>query len=298
MNNRGGHYLKQKISAFDAPFFSISRAEAVAMDPQQRILLEVVYEATESAGIPMSKLSGTKTSCFVGCLNVDYKEIQDQDKELVLKYDVTGTGRSMLSNRISFFVDLKGPSVTLDTACRSGLVCVHLACQSLRTGESKAAVVAASSVILGPGLGISGTKMHLLSPDSTCFAFDQRANGYGRGEGVAALILKPLDEAIKDADTIRAVIRGTGVNHDGRTAGIMLPSREAQVSLIRTTYDQAGCDLSVTGYFEAHGTGTPAGDVIESNAVGEVFAPHRPTLGERENASLYMGSVKPNIGHL
>ena len=267
----------------------------MAMDPQQRLLLELVYEATESAGIPIADLSETDTSCFVGCLNVDYKEMQHKDDELLPKYHASGTGRAMMSNRLSFFFDLKGPSVTLDTACSTGLVGVHLACQSLRTGESKMAIVAASNVILDPGTYITGSRMQFFSPDSTCFAFDERANGYARGEGVAALILKPLDEALNNNDSIRAIIRGSGVNCDGKTAGITFPSQQAQAALIRKTYEQAGCNLSSTGYFEAHGTGTLAGDTVETSAIGEVFALHRP---EGEGRDLYIGSVKTNIGHL
>ena len=261
----------------------------------QRMLLEVVYEATENAGIPMSKLAGTNTGCYVGCFSNDYDQIAKKDPETLPKYNSTGTGQSILSNRISFCFNLQGPSLTIDTACSSGLVALHMACQSLRTGESSAAIVGATNAILIPDPMVAMTNLHFLSPDGICYTFDSRANGYARGEGMAALVLKPLDNAIKDGDTIRAVIRGTAINSNGRHTGITLPLREAQARLIRTAYKQAGCDFSQTGYFEAHGTGTPAGDPIETGAIGETMGTARP---DGEEGKLYVGSVKPNIGHL
>jgi acyl transferase domain-containing protein len=295
LNNRAGHFLEEDISAFDAPFFSISPAEAHSMDPMQRILLEVVYEAMESAGIPASTFAGTDTSCFVGCFTSDYDQIAKRDPELLPKYHAIGTGQAILSNRISYCFDLKGPSVTLDTACSSSLVAVHLACQSLRMGESKTAIVGATHAILNPDVMIGMTNLHFLSPDSKCYTFDARANGYARGEGMAALVLKPLSDAIQDGDTIRAVIRGTAVNSNGKTTGITLPSRDAQVSLIRSAYRQAGCDPAVTGYCEAHGTGTAAGDPIEAGALGEALGAYR---SDGEEGKLFVGSIKTNIGHL
>lgn len=295
MNNRAGHYLEEDISAFDAPFFSISPAEAISMDPMQRILLEVAYEAMESAGIPINSLAGSDTSCFVGCFTSDYDQIAKRDPETLPKYHSVGTGQAILSNRLSFYFDLKGPSVTLDTACSSSLVAVHLACQSLRTGESKTAVVGATHAILNPDIQVGMTNLHFLSPDSRCHTFDSRANGYARGEGMAALILKPLSDAIRDGDTIRAVIRGTAVNSNGKNPGITLPSREAQVRLIQSAYEQAGCDPSQTGYCEAHGTGTAAGDPLEASAIGDALGAHRP---DGEENKLYVGSIKTNIGHL
>lgn len=295
MSNRGGHFLKQDIAAFDAPFFSISPTEAKSMDPMQRIFLEVVYEAMENAGIPTSTFAGSNTSCYVGCFTDDYDGLLKRDIELSPKYHSVGTPPAILSNRINFCFNLKGPSMTIDTACSSSLVAIHLACQSLRTGESKAAIVGATNAILNPEMHVGMTNMHFLSPDSICYTFDERANGYARGEGMAALILKPLHDAIRDGDTIRAVIRGTAVNQDGKTAGITLPSKSAQISLINNLYEQAGCDPSLTGYFEAHGTGTAAGDPVEASAIGATLGQHRP---EGEDGKLYVGSVKTNIGHL
>lgn len=295
MNSRGGHFLDEDISAFDAPFFSISPAEAVSMDPMQRLLLEVTYEAIENAGIPLSELANTDTGCFVGCFWSDYDRIAKRDPELLPKYHAVGTGQAILSNRISFCFNLNGPSLTLDTACSSSLVALHLACQSLRTGESKAAIVGASNAILDPDSMIGMTNLHFLSPDSASYAFDQRANGYARGEGMAAIVVKPVSQAIKDGDTIRAVIRGTAVNSIGKNTGITVPKKESQIQLMRTAYQQAGCDPAVTAYFEAHGTGTQVGDPIEIGAIGEAMGKHRPA---GEEGKLYVGSVKTNIGHL
>ncbi|KZF20978.1 hypothetical protein L228DRAFT_284065 [Xylona heveae TC161] len=296
-NARGGHFLKQDVAAFDASFFSIPPTEAKSIDPQQRILMECVYEAMENGGMTMEDFAGSDTSCYVGSFSRDYYEIIDRDPETAPLYSVTGNGAAILSNRISYFYDLKGPSLTLDTACSSSLVALHLACQSLRTGESHRAIVGATNLILNPDIIVTMSNMHFFSPDSRCFTFDSRANGYSRGEGIATLILKPLADAIRDNDTIRAVIRGTACNQDGKTSGIMLPSKEAQEELIRTAYEESGCDPKQTGYFEAHGTGTQAGDPLESGAIGAFFGPHRPLNDQDEKIPLYVGSVKTNIGH-
>lgn len=263
MNNRGGHFLEQDIGAFDASFFSISPTEAKSMDPQQRLLLECVYEALENGGRGIEDVAGSLTSCFVGNFSRDYYDLMDRDVDTAPLYSSTGNASAILSNRVSYFYDFKGPSVTLDTACSSSLVALHLACQSLRTGESKQSVVGATNLIMSPDIMISMCKLHFLSPDSLCYTYDSRANGYSRGEGITALVLKPLEDAINDDDTIRAVIRGSATNQDGRTSGIMMPSRTAQEELIRTAYRNAGCDFSETAYFESHGTGTQAGDPIE-----------------------------------
>ncbi|KAH8711877.1 hypothetical protein GQ44DRAFT_689781 [Phaeosphaeriaceae sp. PMI808] len=297
-NNSAGHYLTEDVALFDAPFFSISPAEAMAMDPMQRMLLEVTYEALENSGSTLQKVSGSKTSCFIGCFTKDYEEMQRRDMELAPKYQSTGASQTMLSNRLSYFFNFKGPSVTLDTACSSGLVAVHLACQGLQTGESSMAVVGGSNLMLSPDIQIEMSDMHFLSPDSISYAFDERANGYARGEGVGAVVLKPLDLALRDNDPIRAIIRGTAASSDGRTPGITMPSREAQIDLIRSAYRAAGCDVGETGYFEAHGTGTAAGDPIETSAIGAIFAPHRPLAANGEPIPLSVGSLKTNIGHL
>ncbi|OIW29210.1 hypothetical protein CONLIGDRAFT_715584 [Coniochaeta ligniaria NRRL 30616] len=300
VNNRTSHFLSQDISAFDAPFFSVSRAEAISMDPMQRLLLEVAYEAAcESAGTPLHHLAGSDAGCFVGCFTQDYDEMAKRDAETLPKYHSIGTGKSILSNRISFCLDLRGPSVTLDTACSSGLVALHLACQSLRAGECGSALVGAANLLLSPDIAVGMTNLGFLSPEGISHAFDSRADGYARGEGVAALVLKPLDGALRDGDVVRCVIRGTAVNSNGRrtAGGITLPSREAQTSLIREAYRQAGLlegeEMARTAYVEAHGTGTAAGDPVEARAVGEVLGRAKGREGK-----LYIGSIKTNVGHL
>ncbi|KFH41335.1 Lovastatin nonaketide synthase-like protein [Hapsidospora chrysogenum ATCC 11550] len=295
MNVRAGHFLEEDMAAFDARFFSISPAEAVSMDPMQRMLLEVVYEAIENSGTPMSQFAGTNTGCYVGCFTNDYDQIAKKDAETLPKYHSVGTGQSILANRISFCFDLQGPSLTVDTACSSSLVALHMACQAIQSGETKAAIVGATQATLFPDMMVGMTNLHFLSPDGISYSFDSRANGYARGEGMAALVLKPLSDAIQDGDTIRAVIRGTAVNSNGNNTGITMPMRNAQARLIRQAYQQAGLDFMQTGYIEAHGTGTPLGDPIEAAAIGETLGSVRP---EGEDGKLYMGSVKSNIGHL
>jgi acyl transferase domain-containing protein len=249
---RGGHFLEGDVAAFDAPFFNITAQEAKAMDPTARMLLEVTYESFENAGIPIENLTGTQTSCYVGCFTRDYHEMLMRDAETSPMYAGTGTGFSLLSNRVSWFYDLRGPSMTLDTACSSSLVGLHLACQSLRTGESKMAVVCGANLILSPDLAMWLSNLHMTSKDGLSRSFADGTTGYGRGEGIASLILKPLADALRDGDAIRTIIRGTGVNQDGHTTGITVPNSLAQADLIRSTYQSAGLDFSQTGYFEAH----------------------------------------------
>lgn len=248
----GGHFLDCDITAFDAPFFGISPSDAKGMDPQQRLMLEVVYEALENAGLPMDSMTDSDTSCFVGCFTHDWNEHLARDPEAAPKYAATGIGSGMIANRVSWFFNWHGPSLTLDTACSSSLVALHLACQSIHSGESKVAVAAGSNLILSPALNVFLSSMNFLAPDGKSKSFDSSADGYGRAEGLGVVVLKSLDDAIRDGDCIRAVIRGTGVNQDGHTSGITLPSAEAQVSLIQSVYRRAGLDFSDTSYFEAH----------------------------------------------
>ncbi|KAK9350529.1 hypothetical protein V1523DRAFT_428941 [Lipomyces doorenjongii] len=292
-NVLGGHFLHDHPGFFDAPFFNMTHAEATALDPQQRIVLECAYEAVENAGIPLEKLIGSNTAVFVGSSCRDYADIMASDLDRTELYQSTGTGQTMLSNRISYFFDLKGPSASIDTACSSSLVALHLACNAIRTGESTQAIVGGSNLILGPAPQIALSMLRFLSPDGRCYAYDERGNGFGRGEGASCLILKRLDEALQAGDTIRAVIRNSGTNQDGKTAGITLPSGKAQVELINSLYRAAGIDPSETTYVEAHGTGTAAGDPIEAGSLSTVFSP-----GRSPEEPLKVGSVKSNIGHL
>jgi len=247
-----GHFLAQDVAAFDANFFNISQNEAQAIDPQQRMMLEVTYEAFENAGLPIEAVAGTETGCFVGSFTSDYREMLFRDIETAPRYAGTGAGSELLSNRLSWFYDLRGPSMTLGTACSSSLVAVHQACQSLRNGESKMAIAGGVNIMLSPDVFLMLSNQHFLAPDGLCKSFDARGDGYSRGEGIAALILKPINDAIRDGDPIRAVIRGTGVNQDGKTKGITVPSADAQADLIRSTYLSAGLNFKDTQYFEAH----------------------------------------------
>ncbi|KAJ5389914.1 polyketide synthase [Penicillium cataractarum] len=293
LSTRNGHFLDEDVAAFDAPFFSITAQEATAMDPTARLLLEVTYEAMEAAGLPMESLVGSQTSCHVGCFTRDYHEMLMRDAETAPMYAGTGTGFSLLANRISWFYDLRGASMTLDTACSSSLVGLHFACQGLRNGEATTAIVCGSNLILSPDLAMWLANLRMTSTDGLSRSFAEGVTGYGRGEGIATLILKPARDALRDGDPIRAIIRGTGANQDGHTTGITVPSREAQADLIRSTYLSAGLDVGQTAYFEAHGTGTAVGDPLELGAVAQAISIKR-TAG----SPLYVGSVKSNIGHL
>ncbi|OBR04783.1 Beta-ketoacyl synthase domain-containing protein [Colletotrichum higginsianum IMI 349063] len=293
INVRKAHFMNRDISAFDAPFFNMPIAEAKAMDPQQRMALECTYEALENAGIAMENVDGSNTSCFVGCFTRDYSDMLACDREDLPLYHGTGTGSAIMSNRISWFFNMKGPSISLDTACSSSMAALHLGCQSLRTGETTMSVVGGTNLMLLPDIMGAMTRLHFLSPDGKCQSFDHKGNGYARGEGAGFCILKPLHLALKDGDVIRGVIRNTAVNQDGHTPGITLPAADAQEALIRRIYAEAGLSLADTTYVEAHGTGTPAGDPVEAAALAATFGSAR-----RAGDPVYMGSVKSNVGHL
>ncbi|GKZ38503.1 type I Iterative Polyketide synthase (PKS), partial [Aspergillus brasiliensis] len=290
---RGGHFLAEDITAFDAPFFGISAVEAASMDPQQRLLLETSYVALENAGIPIQNIAGSNTSVYVGCFTDDYRDLYRKDVRDSAPYAATGITTTLNANRVSWFYNFMGPSINVDTACSSSLVALDLACQALRAGQTEMCLAGGANLILAPDLFHILSEMSMLSPDSRSYSFDARGNGYGRGEGVAMLVLKRLSCALRDGDTIRAVVRSTACNQNGYTPGITQPSKSAQEALINECYARAGLDKARTGYVEAHGTGTPAGDPIEAEALGASFRDSRRP-GER----LYVGSVKANIGHL
>ncbi|CAI6093931.1 unnamed protein product [Clonostachys chloroleuca] len=290
---KGAHFLKNDVSTFDAPFFSVSVDDARAIDPQQRLLLEVSYEALESAGIRKEDVEGSDTAVYVGSFVKDYEQICLRDPDWQPQYAATGNGIAIMANRISYAFNFHGPSMTIDTGCSGSLVAIHLAAKSLRNGECSLALAAGAGLILTPNTIMPMTALNFLSPDGKCFTFDGRANGYGRGEGVGVVVLKRLSDALRDNDTIRAVIRGTRVNQDGRTPGITLPSKEAQVDNIRSLYTSVGLSFDQTAYVECHGTGTQAGDWRELKAVSETLARDRPI-----DQPIVVGSLKPNIGHL
>lgn len=255
-----GYFLEEDPRLFDSVFFNITPREAEAIDPQQRILLETVYEAMESSGLTLRGLQGSRTSVYVGLMLADYTDTQTRDSESFSRYMDTGISRSLISNRLSYFFDWKGPSMTVDTACSSSLTAVHLAVQSLRSGESEIACAAGANLLLGPEEFIAKSKLHMISPSGKSQMWDAKADGYARGEGIAAVFLKTLSKALEDGDQIEAIIRETGVNSDGRTKGITLPSPEAQARLIKETYKKAGLDITKPSdrcqFFEAHGKRT------------------------------------------
>lgn len=245
------------------------------MDPQQRWLLETAYRALENAGIPVEKVAGTQTSVFAASMTDDYTRIIAKDPDEAPTNTATGNNPSILANRLSWYYDLRGPSVSLNTACSTSMIAMDLACQSLRSGQCSMAMVTGSTAILSIETSLYLSSMNFLSPDSLCYSFDHRANGYARGEGVAVLILKKLTDAIRGMDTIRAIIRATGSNQDGHTPGLTQPSPSMQEDLIRQVYKSAGLGFESTRYVEAHGTGTQLGDAAEANALGRVFRTSR-----------------------
>jgi 3-oxoacyl-(acyl-carrier-protein) synthase/acyl carrier protein len=292
MNTRWGGFL-DGVDRFDPVFFGISRREAEWMDPQQRLLLEVTWEAFERAGTPPSQLSGTRTGVFIGIGNVDYSYVMQKLglTDTVSAYAGTGNAHSIAANRISYLFDLRGPSLAVDTACSSSLVAIHLACQSLWTGESKCALAGGVNVILAPDASIAFSQARMLANDGRCKSFDAAANGYVRSDGAGMVMLKRLSDALRDGDRVLGVIRGTAVNQDGRTPGITAPRREAQKGVIREALRQAGVAPEEIDYVEAHGTGTEIGDPIEVGALADV-------LGRSQAAPpCRIGSVKANIGH-
>jgi len=279
------------VDLFEPSFFGISPREAVQMDPQQRLLLELVWHAFEDAGIPPSKMSGSAVGIYIGASSTDYSDLRLGDPASADSYFMTGSTLSILANRISYIFDLHGPSLAVDTACSSSLVALHHACEAIRRKRVPCAIVGGVNLLLAPYPFIGFSRAAMLSQRGRCFAFDERADGYVRGEGGGVVILKPLEDALANRDPIRAVIRGTGVNSDGRTIGLSLPSELAQASLLRSVYAEAGIAPNELAFFEMHGTGTPAGDPIEAAAVGH-------SLGQSRSEPLPIGSVKTNIGHL
>jgi acyl transferase domain-containing protein len=287
--------LLEDIETFDAGFFDISPREAVQMDPQQRLFLEVAWEALEDAGQTRSALAGSPTGVFVGVHNHSggYLELQTAELSRLNEYSAVGSGHDVIAGRLAYVLDLRGPSMVVNTACSSSLVAVHLACQSLAARDSRTAVVGGVNLILGPmqsrivGLGA------MLAEDGRCKTFDERADGYGRGEGCGVIVLKRLSDARADRDRILAVIRASAINQDGRTNGLTAPNGLSQQSLLRRTLASAGIEAARVGYVEAHGTGTALGDPIEVEAIASVYG------ASAEGAPrCALGSAKANINHL
>lgn len=282
------------IDQFDPQFFGISPREAQAMDPQQRLLLECSWESLEDALIDPSSLAGTNTGVFIGGFTLDYKVLQfgGDSFDTIGTHTAVGSMMTMLSNRISHFLDLRGPSLTIDTACSSSMVALHNACQSLIKKETDVALAGGVLVMATPQYTVAESQGGFLSPDGRSKAFDSSANGYVRGEGCGVLVLKRLKDAIADGDLVYSVILGTAVNHDGKTNGITVPRGDAQEAVIKTCQSNANVKPHEINYVEAHGTGTPVGDPIESNALGNILS-----IGRDSDKPCYISSVKTNIGH-
>lgn len=292
---REGGFLRESPFDFDAGFFRINHHEAVRLDPQQRLILEVAWEALEDAGLPLERLARSNTGVYVGVFCLDNKLIHFSEKNHASLNTHTAAAATMaiVANRVSYAFNLCGPSVAMDTACSSSLVAFHVACQALRARECDHVLVGGVNVMLKPEYTISMCKGKYLAPDGRCKAFDASANGYGRGEGAGMIVIKRLEQALFDKDRIYATIRGTGANQDGATPGISVPSLDSQVELLRRVYGQADVPPAAVQYIEAHGTGTAVGDPIESRALGTVLSEGRPA-----DQPCLMGSVKTNIGHL
>jgi myxalamid-type polyketide synthase MxaB len=292
MQTRRGGFVS-RVSEFDAAFFNISPREAIAMDPQQRLLLETSWEALENAAILPSSLSGTATGVYIGISNNDYDRLRRTGQRSVDAYSATGNAFSIAANRLSYVLNLNGPSQAIDTACSSSLVAIHQACQSLQNGETSLGLVGGVNLILTPELTLTFSKARMMAPDGRCKTFDDSADGYVRGEGCGVFVLKRLSDAEASGDPILAVIKGSGVSQDGRSNGLTAPHGPSQELAIKRALKHANLQPKDIQYVEAHGTGTPLGDPIEIQALNNVYAESRD-----DNSPLLVGSVKTNIGHL
>nr|WP_156689470.1 polyketide synthase Pks13 [Mycobacterium sp. Marseille-P9652] len=288
---RGG-YLKD-IKGFDSEFFAVAKTEADNIDPQQRMALELTWEALEQARIPASSLRGKPVGVYVGVSNNDYAMMAVADPTTAHPYAITGTATSIIANRVSYFYDFRGPSVAVDTACSSSLVAIHQAVQALRNGECDAAVAGGVNAIVTPAVTLGFDEIgQVLSPDGRIKSFSSDADGYIRSEGAGMLVLKRVDDARRDGDQILAVIAGSAVNHDGRSNGLIAPNQDAQADVLRRAYKDAGIDPRNVDYIEAHGTGTILGDPIEAEALGRVVGRGRPA-----DRPALLAAIKTNIGH-
>jgi polyketide synthase 13 len=289
---RGG-YLKD-LKGFDSEFFAVAKTEADNIDPQQRMALELTWEALEHARIPASSLRGEAVGVYVGVSNTDYQFLAISDPTAAHPYAITGTATSIIANRVSYFYDFRGPSVAVDTACSSSLVAIHQAVQALRNGECDAAVAGGVNALVTPAVTLGFDEIGaVLAPDGRIKSFSSDADGYTRSEGAGMLALKRVDDARRDGDQILAVIAGSAVNHDGRSNGLIAPNQDAQADVLRRAYKDAGIDPRTVDYIEAHGTGTVLGDPIEAEALGRVVGRGRPA-----DRPALLGAVKTNVGHL
>ncbi len=292
INLREGGFI-EGVDKFDAAFFGISPIEAQRMDPQQRMLLEVTFEALQDGGLPLKSLENTRTGVFIGISGHDYSNLQSSPLERVNigAHTNTGSSFSIAAGRLSYIFNFKGPSFAVDTACSSSLTAVHLACSSIWRGESDFAIVGGVNAMLKPELHIGFSKGGFLSPDGRCKSFDASGNGFVRSEGCGIIVLKRLSQAEKDKDHIYALIRGSALNQDGHTNGMTVPSLDSQIAMLEEAYADAQVSPADVQYVEAHGPGTPVGDPIEARSIGTV-------IGKKQSEVCLIGSVKSNIGHL
>ncbi|MEK6249269.1 MAG: AMP-binding protein, partial [Planctomycetales bacterium] len=294
MYTRRGGFLEQ-VDQFDPQFFSIAPREAISIDPQHRLLMEVAWETLEDAGQAPDRLERGRTGVFVGISNCDYARLSVRQNDLssIDTYTATGTSLSIAAGRLAFFLGLRGPCLAIDTACSSSLVAVHMAVESLRNGECSSALAGGVNLILEPSASIALSQVRALSPDGRCKTFDDAADGYVRGEGCGMILLKRLPDAVNDGDRILSIIRGSAINHDGRSNGLTAPHGPSQEALLHEAVGNAGIQPADISFVETHGTGTSLGDPIEVQALATALGGSRT-----QDQSLTIGSVKTNIGHL
>jgi microcystin synthetase protein McyG len=293
MSVRSGGFLDE-IAGFDAPFFGISPREATSMDPQQRLLLEVAWEALEHAGIAADRLAGSPTGVYVGVCNSDYfQRLLQHGRATIDPYIASGNAYSVAAGRLAYCLGLQGPAIAVDTSCSASLAALHIACGSLRRGEISLALCGGVNIICAPETNIALSKAHMLAPDGRCKTFDEKADGYARGEGCGIVVLRRLSDALANEERIIGVIQGTASNQDGRSGGLTVPNGRAQEAVIRAALADAGIAARDIDYIEAHGTGTSLGDPIEVRAVSAALG-----AGRRAEDAVVIGSVKTNIGHL
>ncbi|MGV0636317.1 type I polyketide synthase, partial [Mycolicibacillus trivialis] len=289
MSSKWGGFLDD-VAGFDADFFGITPREAEAMDPQQRVLLEVAWEALENAGIATDAVQGTRAAVMAGVYYNEYQTLSAADPDTIDAYSATGNAHSVTVGRVAYLLGLRGPAVAVDTACSSSLVAVHLACQSLRLRETDLALAGGVNLILRPETQLALSKWGMLSPRGHCHSFDAGADGFVRGEGAGVVVLKRLTDAVADGDRVLAVVRGSAVNSDGRSNGLTAPNAPAQRDVLNRALQGAEVRPETVGYIETHGTGTALGDPIEFDALAAVYGPG--------DAPCALGAVKTNVGHL
>eukprot|EP01034_Spumella_vulgaris_P030701 gene30701-37955_t len=282
------------LDRFDHKFFGLTISEAKEMDPNQRLVLEITTKALHDSGFCKASLEGRHTGVFVGMSNSDYQDVPGCGfKGSKSVYGATGGAMSVVAGRVSYLLGLHGPSMVIDTACSSALVALHQACSAIRNGECDEAVVAGVNLMLAPFVSVAYARAGMTSPDGKCHTFDESANGYCRGEGCGAIVMKRLSDAVRDGDRIYAVVKGSAVLQDGKSASLTAPNGQAQEALMRAALSDAGISAGDVSYLEAHGTGTPLGDPVETGAIAAVYG-----LGRAQDNPLYVASVKANIGHL